>query len=62
MPIKQIQVVCPDGVVSGGSESLHNLVAAISSLEASAKMVYYPFSKSSLTPILINITGLKFLS
>jgi len=59
MPIKQIQVVCPANYVTGGAESLHNLVVAISSLGVSATIVYFPFSESSLTPARFQHYGVK---
>jgi hypothetical protein len=50
MPIKRVQVVCLANAVTGGPESLHNLVAAVSSLGIPASMVYFPFSQLWPTP------------
>lgn len=50
MAIKRVQVVCPANAVTGGPESLHNLVAAVSSLGVSASIVYFPFSTLWPTP------------
>ncbi len=47
MAFNKIQVVCPANVVTGGPESLHNLVAVINSLGYSAGIVYHPFDKKS---------------
>lgn len=47
MIFNKIQVVCPANVVTGGPESLHNLVAVISSLGFSASIVYYPFNRAA---------------
>ncbi|MGE5216017.1 MAG: hypothetical protein ACM3SP_03315, partial [Chloroflexota bacterium] len=50
MSLKKIQVVCPAHSVTGGPESLHNLVAVINSLGFSAQIVYFPFSQVAPTP------------
>jgi hypothetical protein len=50
MTFNKIQVVCPANVVTGGPESLHNLVSVINSLGFSASIVYYPYSKKADIP------------
>lgn len=38
----KIQVVCPAGLVSGGAESLHNLVVQMGRVGLNAELVYFP--------------------
>jgi hypothetical protein len=50
MKINKVQVVCPAEVVTGGPESLHNLVATLSSIGECAEIVYYPFTGNGVVP------------
>lgn len=50
MQITKIQVVCPSGAVTGGPESLHNLVALLRTIGEVAEIVYHPFPEVSHTP------------
>ena len=50
MKIRKIQVVCPADAVTGGPESLHNLVAVLKDLGEEASIVYYPFGSEARTP------------
>ena len=50
MEIRKIQIVCPANAVTGGPESLHNLVAVLQSLGEDASIVYYPFNIRAKTP------------
>lgn len=50
MKILKIQVVCPANAVTGGPESLHNLVAVLQSLGERASIVYFPFGPDVKTP------------
>jgi hypothetical protein len=59
MHIKKIQVVCPFGVVTGGPESLHNLVALCRNIGEDAEIVYYPFSAAIDTPTEYRNYGVK---
>ena len=59
MKIIKIQVICPSGAVTGGPESLHNLVALCRAIGEDAEIVYYPFSKVSCTPREYRHYGLK---
>ena len=47
---RQIQIVCPAKIVTGGPESLHQLAQTFSQLGVQTEMVYYPFSVKSETP------------
>ena len=59
MHIKKIQVVCPFGAVTGGPESLHNLVALCRNIGEDAEIVYYPFSAAIDTPTEYRNYGVK---
>lgn len=48
--IRHIQVVCPGGMVTGGTESLHMLAARMKQIGISASVVYYPFSRNFDVP------------
>lgn len=50
MPYHKIQVVSPANMVTGGPESLHNLVAVLGSMGFSASIVYFPFGKEAEIP------------
>jgi hypothetical protein len=50
----KIQVVSPANMVTGGPESLHNLVAVLNALGFSARIVYFPFGKDSEIPMAYN--------
>ena len=41
--ITKIQVVAPAGLITGGPESLHNLVYQIGKIGMASEIVYFPF-------------------
>jgi hypothetical protein len=47
---RKILVVCPASVVTGGPEALHQLTAAMRSLDIPAFICYFPFSKAATIP------------
>ena len=42
---KSIQVICPGGGVTGGTEAFHQLVEAMRELNLPAYIVYEPFEQ-----------------
>lgn len=47
----RVQIICPGGMVTGGTESLHFLASEMRHLGVEAYLCYYPFKKSFNVPI-----------